>query len=229
MTATTGRITILVSHRFSTVRMADLIVVLDGARVVEVGTPRRAHGQGGTYAVSRHQRASYMRDAAFGDYIPLRSQRTVLTSIREASTPGSRPQAAAADLDGYGPSSERARRSGSHGAEAASRRGHDGGAGNRLYRAPVLEGAGDGDDAPANYAKAFVANAEAGVGLIIQGSSCLYDEAARRLAMTVVSTRRRCCALPRWSVRCRRRAPPSGAGGPRRPVRDGGVARAVQP
>jgi ATP-binding cassette, subfamily B, bacterial len=33
-----GRITILVSHRFSTVRMADLIVVLDGARVVEVGS-----------------------------------------------------------------------------------------------------------------------------------------------------------------------------------------------
>src|SRR5207248_6856182 len=33
-----GRITILVSHRFSTVRMADLIVVLDGSRVVEVGS-----------------------------------------------------------------------------------------------------------------------------------------------------------------------------------------------
>ena len=33
-----GRITILVSHRFSTVRMADLILVLDGARLVEVGT-----------------------------------------------------------------------------------------------------------------------------------------------------------------------------------------------
>ncbi len=30
-----GRITILVSHRFSTVRMADLIVVLDGSRVVQ--------------------------------------------------------------------------------------------------------------------------------------------------------------------------------------------------
>src|SRR5205823_5140356 len=30
----TGRITILVSHRFSTVRMADLIVVLDRAHVV---------------------------------------------------------------------------------------------------------------------------------------------------------------------------------------------------
>ena len=39
---TTGRITVLVSHRFSTVRMADLIVVLDGARVVEVGHARRA-------------------------------------------------------------------------------------------------------------------------------------------------------------------------------------------
>ena len=37
-TGTDGRITILVSHRFSTVRMADLIVVLDGARLVEVGT-----------------------------------------------------------------------------------------------------------------------------------------------------------------------------------------------
>ena len=33
-----GRITLLVSHRFSTVRIADLIVVLDGARVVEVGS-----------------------------------------------------------------------------------------------------------------------------------------------------------------------------------------------
>ena len=33
-----GRIMVLVSHRFSTVRMADLIVVLDGARVVEVGS-----------------------------------------------------------------------------------------------------------------------------------------------------------------------------------------------
>ena len=40
----TGGVTVLVSHRFSTVRMADLIVVLDGARVVEVRPPRRADG-----------------------------------------------------------------------------------------------------------------------------------------------------------------------------------------
>jgi ATP-binding cassette, subfamily B, bacterial len=45
-----GRITILVSHRFSTVRMADLIVVLDGAKVVEVGTHEALLAKRGQYA-----------------------------------------------------------------------------------------------------------------------------------------------------------------------------------
>jgi ATP-binding cassette subfamily B protein len=48
--APNGRITILVSHRFSTVRMADLIVVLDGARVVQVGTHDALMAQSGPYA-----------------------------------------------------------------------------------------------------------------------------------------------------------------------------------
>jgi ATP-binding cassette subfamily B protein len=45
-----GRITILVSHRFSTVRIADLIVVLDGARVVETGTHDALIERHGQYA-----------------------------------------------------------------------------------------------------------------------------------------------------------------------------------
>jgi ATP-binding cassette subfamily B protein len=45
-----GRITILVSHRFSTVRMADLIVVLDGARVVQVGRHDELMARPGPYA-----------------------------------------------------------------------------------------------------------------------------------------------------------------------------------
>ena len=45
-----GRITILVSHRFSTVRMADRIVVLDGARVVEFGTHEELMSKRGQYA-----------------------------------------------------------------------------------------------------------------------------------------------------------------------------------
>jgi ATP-binding cassette subfamily B protein len=45
-----GRITVLVSHRFSTVRMADLIVVLDGARVVDLGSHDALMARAGPYA-----------------------------------------------------------------------------------------------------------------------------------------------------------------------------------
>ncbi|HVX45504.1 MAG TPA: ABC transporter ATP-binding protein [Mycobacteriales bacterium] len=47
---TGGRITILVSHRFSTVRMADLILVLQGSRLVESGSHEQLMALGGTYA-----------------------------------------------------------------------------------------------------------------------------------------------------------------------------------
>jgi ATP-binding cassette subfamily B protein len=48
--AASGRISILVSHRFSTVRSADLIVVLDGATAVEVGPHAELLAAGGRYA-----------------------------------------------------------------------------------------------------------------------------------------------------------------------------------
>jgi ATP-binding cassette subfamily B protein len=48
--AANGGITVLVSHRFSTVRMADLIVALEGGRVVACGTHARLKAEGGLYA-----------------------------------------------------------------------------------------------------------------------------------------------------------------------------------
>ena len=48
--ARTGCVTVLVSHRFSTVRNADLIVVIDGGRVVEAGSHAELMQRGGLYA-----------------------------------------------------------------------------------------------------------------------------------------------------------------------------------
>jgi ATP-binding cassette subfamily B protein len=45
-----GRTAVIISHRFSTVRMADRIIVLDGGRVVEEGTHAALAGRGGLYA-----------------------------------------------------------------------------------------------------------------------------------------------------------------------------------
>ena len=58
--ADSGRVTVLVSHRFSTVRMADLIVVMDGSRVVEFGSHDDLMARNGQYAeLFRIQAAAY--------------------------------------------------------------------------------------------------------------------------------------------------------------------------
>jgi ATP-binding cassette subfamily B protein len=46
----TGAITVLVSHRFSTVRMADLVLVIESGRLIEVGSHEALTRQGGLYA-----------------------------------------------------------------------------------------------------------------------------------------------------------------------------------
>ena len=66
---------------------------------------------------------------------------------------------------------------------------------NRLYRAPVLEGAGDGEEAAEAYARHFVENARHGVGLVVQGSSCIWAEGRTSPGMTCVDTREKALRL----------------------------------
>ena len=56
-----GKTALIISHRFSTVRMADHIVVLDEGRVVEAGSHDALMAQGGRYATLYEMQAGRYR------------------------------------------------------------------------------------------------------------------------------------------------------------------------
>jgi ATP-binding cassette subfamily B protein len=58
---TAGRMAVLISHRFSTVRMADRILVLRGGELVEHGTHEALVANGGLYAELFHLQAAGYR------------------------------------------------------------------------------------------------------------------------------------------------------------------------
>lgn len=60
--ALTGRTSLVIAHRLSTVRRADLILVLDGGRIVQRGTHEELLSAGGTYADL--YRTQFVEDAA---------------------------------------------------------------------------------------------------------------------------------------------------------------------
>jgi ATP-binding cassette subfamily B protein len=63
VTGSTGGITLLISHRFSTVRMADLIVVVVHGRIAETGSHDQLLAAGGVYAeLYRLQARAYRVD-----------------------------------------------------------------------------------------------------------------------------------------------------------------------
>jgi ABC-type multidrug transport system fused ATPase/permease subunit len=61
--ATRGCTTVLISHRFSTVRRADLICVLEEGRVIELGSHDELMAQGGRYCTMFELQASRFDDA----------------------------------------------------------------------------------------------------------------------------------------------------------------------
>jgi ATP-binding cassette subfamily B protein len=58
---TTGKMALLISHRFSTVRMADRIVVLENGRIAEEGSHTQLTSRGGRYAEMFEMQAANYR------------------------------------------------------------------------------------------------------------------------------------------------------------------------
>nr|WP_246090320.1 ATP-binding cassette domain-containing protein [Nonomuraea deserti] len=83
-----GAITVFVSHRLSTVRTADLIVVLDGGRVVEIGDHATLVAAGRAYAdLFTMQSSAY----AFGRHPAYKASESASQQIADSSSRRKRP------------------------------------------------------------------------------------------------------------------------------------------
>ena len=58
---TTDKMAILISHRFTTVRMADNIIVIDDGKIIEQGTHEALAALGGRYSVLFNMQAQAYR------------------------------------------------------------------------------------------------------------------------------------------------------------------------